>query len=236
MDNLLEPILTFNMSEREAKAYKITLLWDALCRKEFPNYKHDKVKRSGDPRKSLIFKYAYKLINETEGILQDKEYRLYLTAQLHILKQCTDGNVHALLGPQCFVGDKAWKRWRIWKDKYDKYMAKKSVRVGNIPITLPIKIKSELEQTKLFLVGFFGKYPTLDDIRQSISNKNLVKWVTLGRVSPYYALESPFVKQALGDQDIEKMFSFDIGVFRVHLNEEIRGYLMSIFSPEYEVK
>ena len=115
--NPLERILKYDMSPEEAKAYKLCLLWDSICQKEMPNYKFSKSKASGDPRKSLLFRYCYKLLKETKGLIGDKDYRLYITAQIHVLCSITDGEVHALISPQCLTGDKAWRRWKLWKER-----------------------------------------------------------------------------------------------------------------------
>ena len=56
------------MTPEEELACKIVLIWNEKTRTIFPNYSHPKIK-VGDPRKSLIFKIAYKLCRETAGLL-----------------------------------------------------------------------------------------------------------------------------------------------------------------------
>ncbi len=72
----LEPVFEWNMTQLEAKAFKLALMWDKLSKQELPNYKHAKFKKKGDPRKSMLFKYCYKLAKETNGLMEDYEYRL----------------------------------------------------------------------------------------------------------------------------------------------------------------
>ena len=62
----LDAIVEHNMTPIEAKAVKIGIIWMKLSKEVFPNYNHMRVKK-GDPRKSALFRYCYKLIKETKG-------------------------------------------------------------------------------------------------------------------------------------------------------------------------
>ena len=57
-------------------------------------------------------------------VIPDKEYKLYILAQLHVLRLQNDGKVHALIDPFILVGDKAWKRWKLWRKYYIKQLEK----------------------------------------------------------------------------------------------------------------
>ena len=119
--NNLEVILKYKMDEMEIKAYKICLIWQKLCAEVFPNERFTKLNLEKDPRKTNLFKYAYKLIKETKGFLSDdKEYYFYVLAQLQTLKHLEENNIHPLIEPQILVGDKAWKRWKRWNWIYQK--------------------------------------------------------------------------------------------------------------------
>ena len=108
MSNPLDKIIEYNMTPMEAKAYKIALLWRVLFRKEFPNERLAKEKL-GDPRKSFVFKHCYKLANETQGSIDDKDYKLYILAQLQVMKNITDGKIHAMISPEILSGPKSWR-------------------------------------------------------------------------------------------------------------------------------
>ena len=82
---LLDAVEKYNMDDLEAKACNLSAMWLEQSRKTFPDYRHSTM-RKGDPRKSLIFKIAYKLARETQGILENNEYPLYIRAQLEVLK------------------------------------------------------------------------------------------------------------------------------------------------------
>ena len=123
MSDDLTPIITYNLKPLEAIAYKIALLWLEVSRKELPNYRfgRDGV-GGGDPRKSHLFKICHKLVNDTNGRIELHDYRLYIAAQIQTLKEISDGKIHALIGPECLVGERAWNRWIMWKEKLDFLM------------------------------------------------------------------------------------------------------------------
>ena len=119
MDNKdLERIIKYNMTPEEAKAYKLTIIYRKTAEKVFPDYHHYKVGK-GDPRKSTLFKYCYKLIRETEDKLKYSEYRLYIKAQLDVMKAITQNDEYTLINPNCLTGKKAWARGCVWKKHYD---------------------------------------------------------------------------------------------------------------------
>ena len=87
----LESISKYKMDEMESKAYKLAIKWVQLSKKIFPNYNHTVIKK-GDPRKSLIFKFCYKLARETNGLINEEDYDLYIRSQLDIIKHMSNGN------------------------------------------------------------------------------------------------------------------------------------------------
>lgn len=191
---MLEPIIEYKMNDLEAKAYKIGLLWTYLVTKAFPNYKHSPgYPKKKDPRNSLLFKYCYKLLRETQGLIAEGEYKLYLKAQIDILKAIDINGIHPHISPQCLVGDKAWVRWKIWKKKFDnvtKVSTKEDVGLNAISIE---NIKKELKQTKDFLFGRFEGQPEEQQIMMAA--RDIERWIGIGKISPYYAVLSPWIKK-----------------------------------------
>ena len=233
MDNDLELILKYQMTDMEAKAFKLALIWDKQVKIELPNHNMvASLRRKGDPRKSTLFKYTYKLASETAGLLPDNEYHLYIKSQLQILKAISDGTVHARISPDCLVGDKAWKRWRMWKSKYDKIAIAKKPEVANVSAS-ETKIKAEISNTKSFLFSQFGHQPTQEDINRSVKDKLMIKWVTVNRVCAYYACLSPFLKNAFGGKTIEEVFLFDLSIYRSSINSVIEEYFKQVFDYEF---
>lgn len=214
--NELELILKYKMDDLEAKAFKIALMWQDLCKKEFPNERHVKISKDKDPRKTTLFKYAYKLARETKGLLSnDKEYYIYIVAQLQMLKLMKEGNIHALIEPQILVGENAWKRWKMWKNKFDKKLkeVKTSQELGLI--TSPNRIKIELKKT----LEFMSKKDY-----SSITKEQINRWASNGSISPYYVALSPFAKKHID--------RFDYELYKPSITPEIEEFFKKEFSHE----
>ena len=229
--NPLEVILRFDMTPMEAKAYKLCVLWDTLVRKEFPNEHYMRLKKKGDPRKSTLFRYCYKLARETKGLIPDPEYKLYITAQIHVLRLQNDGKIHALIDPHILVGDKAWRRWKLWKKYYDKQVVR-----AYTDEEIELKKKSELvlvelRRTKRFLED--QKATTLEEIKKKIDDLTFIRWVTVGKVSPYYAILSPLISSALDGNTLEEVFLFDLSVYHRSINEEVEEWFHQEFASEF---
>ena len=223
MDFSLEPIFEYEMTSLQAKAYKLGLQWLVLSRKEFPNYLHDKgYPKKGDPRRSLLFKCCYKVIRETQGLIPDNEYKLFIKAQLDILKSITIGDRHPRIGPMCLAGDKAWVRWKMWKQKYDKIVkkgqTKEDVNLDVVP--LPI-ITKELLSTKTFLEGRFEGIIKEEHIM--MAHKDIERWVSIGKVSGFYAVLSPWVQKYC------KSLSIDIDLYNKSITPEVRDFFNKHF-------
>lgn len=211
MEYNLDPIFEYNMNEEEALAYKVGLLWMDISYKVFPNYKHiSGFSKKGDPRKSSLFKYSYKLIRETKGLIDIKDYKLYIAAQLHMLKAIEIGNTHPLIGPWCFVGKKAWTRWRIWKQKYDNIGKSKTLKEVGLDKNNFEEVKNELDKTKKFLDSKFGN---LTEDVFILKAKEIERYISLGMISGFYAVASPLVAKycKLGDIDLNYYILDDKG-------------------------
>ena len=222
--NDLELIIKYKMNDLEATAFKLTLLYEDLCKKEFPNERHVKISKNKDPRKTTLFKYCYKLARETKGIFKEKDYKLYILAQLQILRLAKEGNIHALIEPQILVGEKAWKRWKIWKKIYDKKINKISNSQEIGIITNESKIKIELKNTLLFL----KKNNCVDKISFIENIKNIKRWIKTGKISPYYVVLSPVMNQFL-----EKIDNFDVSMYRPSITPSLEQYFKEEFAHEF---
>lgn len=195
--NDLELILKYKMNDMEAKAYKLCLLYEELCLKEFPNERHIKLSKKTDPRKTTIFKYCYKLLRETKGLFNEKDYYLYILAQFQVLKLVKEGDIHALIEPQILVGDKAWKRWKIWKKIYEKKMNSLNTAEELGIVTSESKIKIQLNNTHKFLKK--NNCLTLEEIKNRSSD--IDRWISNGQISPYYVILSPLFSKIKMDLD-----------------------------------
>ncbi len=215
--NNLEIILKYKMNEIEKKAFKIGLIWEKLCEKEFPDEVHSKFPKNKDPRKSTLFRYCYKLANETKGLLENKEYYYYVLAQLRIFKLLEKNKVHALIGPQILVGDKAWKRWQFWKSKLIKKINEVSDASEMKILTNENEIKKQLINTKNFL-------KELD--YEKIDSKKMKYWIYHRKVSPFYVTMSDFCKKYVDN--------FDYNLYKPSITPLIEDFFEKEF--EYEKK
>jgi hypothetical protein len=225
----LEAVLTYKMNELETKAYKISLMWVDLTTRMFPNYQHVKLRKSGDPRKSLLFKHCYKLARETLGLVEDKDYELYITAQLQIMKHITDGAVHALIDPCILHGEKAWKRWAMWKKQYNRAMdrAATSEEKGADKAN-PSLVRFDLADTRKFLIGKLGEKYTKKDLADLLEDRTLIGWTTLGKISPFYLVLSPWLVGVLKMEE----FSIDLNVYKEQSSDELETVFREMFPNE----
>jgi hypothetical protein len=219
--DFLEPIILYKMDEKQSLAYKIGLLWLVLSRKKFPEYIHTKTyPKKGDPRKCSLFKYCYKLVKETQGLIPDDEYKLYIKAQLDILRAINQGDV--LVEPVCLSGDKAWVRWKLWKKKFDKLNQSTTASAAGVAQDPIHEIIINLKRTRAFLEGKFGNYGE-EQIMMAV--RDMKRWLVLGKITPYYALLSPWAKKHLKDPGV------DLGLYRVTVEVEVE--FKKIFANEF---
>jgi hypothetical protein len=213
------------MSKDEAKAWKIAIMYTELAKKYFPDYKHVKIGK-GDPRKTNLFRHCYKLVRECDSLLEDYEYKLYITAQLQILKNIDLGENQALVSPNILVGTKAWKRWLVWKKRFNQ-----NVKVSEEkPKTTSNKVFSDLQDTKKFLMSKFSEL-NKQSIIDSLKNRNIFRWCALGLVTPYYLALSPTVAEWIRETgtNLLESFTIDMSFYRGAVNEELQEYFKSEF-------
>ena len=220
--NNLEIILKYDMDNMEIKAYKICLIWQKLCAEVFPNERFPRLNLNKDPRKTTLFKYGYKLIRETKGLLSDdKEYYFYILAQLQTLKHLEENNIHPLIEPQILVGEKAWKRWKRWHWIYNQRL-KEVNTFEQMDIRASFnKIKNELNSTYSFL----EKHKFLDINQAPLEKIN--GWIYDGKISNYYVILSPFMQK---NSAIENL---DLDLYRPSITPEVEKYFKEKFKHEY---
>ncbi len=226
-DTRLNVIIEYGMDELEAKAFKLSLVWRDLSLKMFPDYSHTKI-RSGDPRKSIAFKMCYKLIRETQGIIPDNDYPLYVRAQLDILKHINKGKTLPLIDPGCLVGDKAWKRWKLWKKKFDQIIVKPKEAES---FSGEAKVLDGIEKTKEFIVKNLGPSPDLQKYKEVYINKNLIRWINLSKISPYYLAISPYIKNIMSEEDFLKI-NFDPKMYKDCITNTVLEKFKELFPYE----
>jgi hypothetical protein len=226
----LDACAKWNMPPDHVLAYQICLMWIEYSKQVFPNYRHYKMPVKGDPRKGMLFKYCLKLVNETKGLVTD--YPLYIKAQLQVLKCITDGVEHPLIDPRCLCGPQAWKRWKLWKRKYDQLHQTVRQEEVKTPVT---KIKMALENTKIFFVQQWHGEPTLEKLREAITNRNLYRWIAGNKVSPYYLKMSAHIKSLFPDVHVlESEARVDLDLYQFN-PEELRPVFQQLFPGDTPV-
>jgi hypothetical protein len=219
----LQPIISYSMDDTEAKAFKLALIWEEECSRELPGEKFDRLKRGKDPRKTNLFKYCYKAVRELKGIVPDKELQLFVRSQIQILKSIGDGKSHALINPQCLVGDKAWKRWKLWKFKHDR-------NLSSIPSyeDLGIGFRESSILAELSASMDFIRNKGLDSERDySARRTDWERWISTGEISPFYCILSPRVRNIF-----EKM-PFDESLYRPAITPKIEKFFREMFENEF---
>lgn len=228
-DMILDAAVQYEMDEMETKAFKILLLWQELAHKYFPDTNHGNFKK-GDPRKSLQFKICYKLVRETCTYLEEKDYKLYVRAQLEIMKHFSNqnGNKGLFFDINCLVGTKAWKRWLVWKKKYDTKINKpkdftKTTLVGER------KALAGIQSTRDFMEKTFGLNYSIVHLMDKKSE--ILDWINFGKISPYYIVLSPWIQQILTFDDLKKL-NFDPKFYEECITKQVEDLYHRLFHNE----
>ena len=144
--------------------------------------------------------------------------------------------MHARVDCNSIVGDKAWKRWKLWENKFQRRILKNQAPdAEDMDITAKrSKIENELDRTREFLLKQFERYPTEEDYRRLIFDHTLIRWLTLGKISPYYALLSPLLSRCLEGKTVEDVFMFDLSAYKRSITPQTETYFQEKFAEEYE--
>lgn len=229
-------ILDYNMNEQEAFAYKLCMIWEDIVNKQLKNY--DKkgllIPKTGDPRKSILFKYCYKLARETKGLIKPEEYKFYIFSQIDNLKNFSDGKVHSLITPACLCGEKAWMRWTIWKNKFEKKLQEHSSLGEKETTSIKVSITDieiELHRTKKYLNSILGDNYSLSKLHEYIKSKKIIRDYSFNKISSFYIVLSPIIKTYF--EDIDEAFSFNSNLIRNSINKQILNFFEKTFSNEF---
>jgi hypothetical protein len=176
-----------------------------------------------------MFKICFKLVRETQGVLNDDEYPLYVRAQLDVLKHINSQNGRALIDPNCLVGEKAWKRWKLWKRRYDMIKNRRDQTGTSTPQGI-IKALDGLEKTKEFLAKSLGECSPAK-YREAYLNNNFFRWYNLGKISPYYLAMSSYLQGVLKPEDLQRL-NFDIGVYIPCIDLSVKQRFSELFPGE----
>jgi len=232
MENILLPILKYKMNKEEAAAFRMAVLYLSVAHKVLPNYKHAKFPKSGDPRKSNLFKCAYKFYRENKEKLSGTQWCDFIQAQLQTLKNNQDAEgVHARIGPEILYGKSAWPRYEIWKREVNQQ--------GKILSKEQIKIKPKVEDAIMGLYKtkmFFERKKIINQkyVLEALEGKAFMRWLALGHISPFYAILSPAVLSWVKAKNKDLLdFGVDLSLYSKELIEELTKYFKQEFPYEF---
>jgi len=187
----------------------------------------------GDPRKSFVFKCCYKLLRETQHMLEDHEYFFYIHAQFDIIKAAKKGAVKIV--PDCLFGEGAWRRWMVWKHIFTKHklQADSAEKVG-IDFNNQETVKKALSND-LKVMGKRLKELSYDNVKKAAENRVLARWIAIKQVSPYYAILSPILNDWLKERNLtlDSTFHLDFSVFHPGVTPDIKEYFNGLFQHEF---
>ena len=237
-----DAIFQWDMTDVEAATFKLAVIYEEEYQKIFKNHmdgctrRKNSLPKRGDPRKSNLFRYCWKLRRETKGLLEPHQYRLYIRANLTILKMNMEkgtkrGKVH--VEPNTICGDKAWIRWRV----YERWYKNKQAEINATPPPPDIssadpRIIREIDKTKKFLFEKCDGSPTIEKYQKFMDDGFFKFWVDTGKVSKYYAVWSHWVSSTCDLKEMAEKCGFDVTLFKEKTSPEVNGYLEHEFDYE----
>jgi len=232
----LTTILEWKMSQDEAEAFHLALFYEKEYMRIFNgsldglSLKRNILPKGGDPRKSNLFRYCWKLKRETKGLIEKKEYKNYIMANLFIVK-INNGYVE----PSCITGDKAWIRYKIWKRKYDQKLLEADCDKDKI--SNPIydkKVIFQIDKTKKFLFEKCEGDPSYIKIKNFIDNGIFSLWCASQKISCYYLVLSPYIKESKKKNDFLKFYNISEEIIEKSLNNDLINYFYQEYKYEYD--
>ena len=227
-----DAIFEWNMTSAEVAAYKLAVLYEQeylsifkgdMCGQDF---RRNTLPKRGDPRKSNLFRYCWKLRRETRGLLELGEYRQYVRANLTILKL---NKAH--VEPNGICGDKAWIRWKVYERWYKNKIAEINATQPPPNISsINSKLIKEIDQTKKFLFEKCDGEVTKEKILKFADDGFLKFWIMSGKVSKVYVSLSPYLK------DYRKILAdsceFDLVLINQRVTDDVKEYFQYEYSHE----
>ncbi len=190
--------LQWEMTDEETVAYQLAVLWTQKVREYFPDQRQDgnRLRVSGDPRKSSLFRHCIRMIRTRRGLVEPRDMKHYMVAQLHICKLNNEDN-NVLITPALLSGEASWRRWKLYESALTKVRER---RAGNSNPTEDLVnldlVRSDLEISSTFLRKYVPEI-TPQFLKDRFAKGDLEKWVKFGFVRPYFVALSPTV-QSLG--------------------------------------
>jgi hypothetical protein len=174
----------------ETLAYNLLCWWYELSNKIFPNYRHGRIGgRTGDIRKTYIFKNVFKFVKEKKHQFKGFQYVLYIRAQLEVLKKIQSTGKNVNVDTNCLHGKKAMNRWLFWK----KQVAVANNTTKATYAIIETTLESEFNKTKKTIKDILKDDCSIDNF---IKNRGeILKYLIIKKISPLYILCSKWIKK-----------------------------------------
>lgn len=232
----LAAIVDWKMKPSEGDAYRLAVMYETEFLRMFRGstevngqvYKRNTIPQKTDPRKSYLFRHCWKLRRETRGLLKEEEYKLYIIANLQILKIN-----NARIDPIAICGNKAWIRWKMWKRWYDKKSNEVNADAAPSVDGVDPRIIKQIDKTKKFIFETYGGEPTFEKINESIKMGSFKIWVKMNKVSLFYVVLSPFVSKSCDIDKMAKECFFDKKLINNKLSQQIIDYFRHEYNHEF---
>lgn len=237
-----DAIFQWDMTVSEAGVYKLAVMYEEEFKKIFRghskgiDYKRNVLPLRSDPRKSMLFRYCWKLRRETRGLLEPHQYRLYIKANLSILlmnhkKGNKKGKVR--VEPNAICGDKAWIRWKVYERWND---AKAAIINATLPSpdisSADPKVIREIDRTKKFLFEKCEGKPTKEKIHKFLDDGVFKFWIMSDKISKYYVAWSPFIQKLCDVNEFAESCAYDNRLFCEKTSGAVKEYLEHEFAYE----
>ena len=156
--------------------------------------------------------------------ISEEEYRMYVCANIMALKK-----FGGYLEVNTICGENAWLRWKIWKRYYDRKMAE-AHHLPPPPVT-DTKVTRELIRTKRFIFEKFEGEPTQAKVTDFVNRGIFRAWVLQGKVSMYYVVLSPYVKDHV--ETLAEECVFDPLLYREKATDDTICFFEHEFGHEF---
>lgn len=206
----------YKLNGKEIAAFKAVLLYHKIHKKLFPQI--NITVSSKDPRKTEIFRYCWKMLDE----IGDIDPELFIHAQLYIMKIN-----NAFASYRILVGEKAKNRWLVWSAAYNKPTIKSEQFSINTE-----EVKKQLDKTYQFLAS--KNLLSHESILKALESRKLHLYYVLGQVSYYYIWLAPSVQKWVSERKLSDEFGIGINLYKdIVNNEKIKKYFAEKFLFEF---
>ena len=97
------------------------------------------------------------------------------------------------------------------------------------------EIISELNNTKKFLHEQLGENFTKEQFKKAFEENMLKYWVLSLKISKYYLVLSPHIKEIWDEEKMEEDCNFDTNLYMENITPDIKNYFRSEFEYEFQL-